>query len=118
MTDIVERLRLYADEFPIKDTGKWIDFASLYLAEGADEIERLRAEVRLIIEERDCTFHLMLHRTEKAETEVERLREALKRIEALPGEINPSNYDHDDVVALNNSFIEAFQIARAALEGE
>ena len=43
MADIVEQMRAYADEFPIKDTGAWIDFASLYLVKGADEIERLRA---------------------------------------------------------------------------
>ena len=47
-----------------------------------------------------------------------KLRAALEEITLLPGEINHSNYDHDDVVALNNSFAEAFHIACAALGGE
>ena len=51
----------------------------------------------------------------EAAAEIERLRAALEAIKALPGEINPSNYDYADVVALNDAFIEAFQIARAAL---
>jgi hypothetical protein len=38
----------------------------------AAEIERLRAEVKLIIKERDRTFALMLHRAEKAEAALER----------------------------------------------
>lgn len=48
--------------------------------------------------------------------ENERLRSALREIEALEGGINPSNYSHDDVLALNNSFCEAFDIAHAALD--
>ena len=52
---------------------------------------------------------------ERLEAENERLRAALGQIKALPGEINPSNYDHDDVMVLNNSHIKAFQIAEAAL---
>ena len=47
--------------------------------------------------------------------EVERLRAALVSIKELPGEINHGNYNHDDVVALNNAFCEAFHIATAAL---
>lgn len=50
--------------------------------------------------------------------EVRRLREALTNIKNLPGELNLSNYNSDDVDALNNAHIEAFQIARAALEGK
>ena len=45
-----------------------------------------------------------------------RLREALRAIMDLPGEINPANYDHNDVHVLNNSHIEAFHIAAAALK--
>jgi hypothetical protein len=52
------------------------------------------------------------------EAENAKLRAALEEITLLPGEINHSNYDHDDVVALNNSFAEAFHIACAALGGE
>ncbi|WP_396190315.1 hypothetical protein [Flavobacterium sp.] len=50
--------------------------------------------------------------------ENEKLRAALEQIKALPGEINPSNYDHNDVETLNNAFIEAYHIARAALQQE
>jgi predicted nuclease with TOPRIM domain len=49
--------------------------------------------------------------------ENERLRAALEEIRDLPGEINTSNYNHDDVVRLNDAFIETYHIARAALEG-
>ena len=47
--------------------------------------------------------------------EIERLREALKEIMDLPGEINPSNYDHVDVCELNRQFCLTYEIARAAL---
>lgn len=47
--------------------------------------------------------------------EVERLRAALGQIAELQGELNPSNYTHDDVVMLNNAFGETWQIATAAL---
>lgn len=46
MSDIVERLRVHGDQFPIKNSAEWVDFASLYLVEAADEIERLRAALR------------------------------------------------------------------------
>lgn len=41
--------------------------------------------------------------------------EALVRIMELPGEINPSNYNHDDACALNTSFCEGWSIADTAL---
>lgn len=44
-----------------------------------------------------------------------RMRAALISITELDGEINPMNYDADDVSKLNNAFIEAYHIARAAL---
>jgi hypothetical protein len=47
-----------------------------------------------------------------------RLRTALEEIRDLPGEINTSNYNHDDAVRLNDAFIETYHIARAALEGK
>jgi hypothetical protein len=50
--------------------------------------------------------------------EIVRLREALTAITEIGGEINPSNYNHEDVHALNGSYIEMFQIARAALNQE
>lgn len=49
------------------------------------------------------------------EAENARLREALEEIMGLPGEINPSNYDHDDACELNRQFCYAYEIARAAL---
>lgn len=61
-------------------------------------------------------------RIDTAEREARRDREmcaavveALQSIADLPGEINPSNYNDDDVMALNNAHIAAFQIAIAAL---
>ena len=54
-------------------------------------------------------------RIAELEAEVERLREALEEIMGLPGEINPSNYDHDDVCELNRQFCYGYVIARAAL---
>lgn len=50
--------------------------------------------------------------------ESERLREALEEIRDLPGEINPSNYDHDDACELNRQFCYSHSIAVAALRGE
>lgn len=43
------------------------------------------------------------------------LEEALAEIAALEGEINPSNYDHDDVCELNRQFCYAGSIADRAL---
>lgn len=39
----------------------------------------------------------------------------LKEISCLHGEINPSNYDHDDVCELNRQFVYAITIADDAL---
>lgn len=47
--------------------------------------------------------------------EIVRLQDALKEIRDLPGEINPSNYDHDDACELNRQFCYAITIADAAL---
>jgi len=44
-----------------------------------------------------------------------RLRAALSQIMKLEGEINPCNYDYDDVIKLNDAFIEAYHIAKNAL---
>lgn len=53
----------------------------------------------------------------EAAYEIVRLRAALREIGELPGELNPSNYTHDDVCILNDAHIEAWAIARAALGG-
>lgn len=51
--------------------------------------------------------------------EVERMREALTEIDdKVSWEINPSNYDHDDVCNMNTDWCEVGNIARAALEGD
>ena len=97
MSDIVERLRLHGDKFPIKDSAEWIDFASLYLVEAADEIEQLEREQKLIVEERDRTFALMLARAEKAEA-------ALREIAGL------------GIVCASDMAIIALRDARAALK--
>ena len=41
--------------------------------------------------------------------------EALREIRDLHGEINPSNYDHDDACELNRQFVYALTIADQAL---
>jgi hypothetical protein len=46
---------------------------------------------------------------------VAELIEAMETIRDLPGEINPANYSDDDVHVLNNAFIEAYQVAVAAI---
>jgi len=53
------------------------------------------------------------------QAEVERLREALEAAsEAVTMELNPSNYDHDDVCLLNQQCIEAMLTIEAALQTE
>jgi len=51
-----------------------------------------------------------------AQTEaVQTLVDALEEISDLHGEINPSNYDHDDACELNRQFCYAITTAAAAL---
>lgn len=45
-----------------------------------------------------------------------RLVGALEEIRDLHGEINPSNYDHDDACELNRQFCYAITVADAALK--
>ena len=52
----------------------------------------------------------------EAADRIERLESALRDIMALDGEINPSNYDHDDACYLNTQFVYSYTIAKAALE--
>ena len=55
---------------------------------------------------------------EAAEAEAAALREALREIDGLVVmEINPSNYNHDDVCELSRNASDAAVIARAALKG-
>ncbi len=60
-------------------------------------------------------FEALTNRLTAMEREVETAREAFGAIMDVGGEINPSNYNHDDVCALNGSYVEQFQIAEAAL---
>lgn len=43
------------------------------------------------------------------------LCEAMEEISNLHGEINPSNYDHDDACELNRQFVYAITIAANAV---
>jgi len=52
----------------------------------------------------------------EAAATIRRLVEALEWISDLPGEINPSNYDHDDVCELNRQFCYAITSAAAAIK--
>jgi hypothetical protein len=70
--------------------GFWGDVSNRDIIEAADEIERLRS---------------------RSET----LEAALREIRDLEGEINTSNYDHDDACELNRQFCYAVNIADAAL---
>lgn len=56
-------------------------------------------------------------RIEELETDIIRLRNALLEIMDLPGELNMSNYTHDDVAFLNDSHVEAYMIALEAIGG-
>ena len=47
----------------------------------------------------------------RADASADGLREALEEISNLPGEINPSNYDHDDACELNRQFCYAITLA-------
>lgn len=49
---------------------------------------------------------------------VERMKLSLLEIQAIEGEINPSNYDHEGVCFLNSAFIKAGTIADDALSLE
>ena len=46
---------------------------------------------------------------------MEKMAEALEEIKELDGELNPNNYDHEDVIFLNEQFIDAYKISKEAL---
>jgi septal ring factor EnvC (AmiA/AmiB activator) len=63
-----------------------------------------------------ATQFAKLHdRIDEATARAERLEAALREIKDLEGEINTSNYDHDDACELNRQFCYAVNIADAAL---
>lgn len=73
-------------------------------------LERHRAAIR------ESDILMTVHRLRKERDE---LRQAIQAAQdAVTLEINPSNYDHDQVCQLNSEMIEAHWILRAALEGE
>lgn len=94
--------------------------------EAAKTIESLRAELAKVNMEVDRLTRTNQAKREhrdkllkagvKAAARIEKLEAALREIMELPGELNPCNYDYDDVVALNDAFCAAYSIARAALE--
>lgn len=84
--------------------------------EAKELVERLKDEKRVWSFQNTATDRLeAADLIETQAREIERLREALKEIMDLPGEINPSNYDHVDVCELNRQFCLTYEIARAAL---
>jgi regulator of replication initiation timing len=102
-------LLLYAQQFEDQHAPQNMTIA---LREAAKEIERLRAGGCA----RDQSTTQYCAEAARLAVENERLRAALEEIKALEGEINIGNYTHDDVVDLNNAFVEAFHIATEALE--
>ncbi len=80
MTDIVKRLRAPDYWFSGSDEGH--EGENSAPSEAADEITRLRDEMRLIVAERDRTFSLMLARVEKAEADNERLAAEVERLKS------------------------------------
>lgn len=127
MSDIVDRLG-YHHEHPVHGTLVLRNpdgpEAATAITSLRAEVERLRAHIendadwKFSAKRRLQLFREQRQRAETAAAEIERLRAALREIAELPGEINPSNYTHDDVVALNNAFGETWQIANAALAQE
>lgn len=67
--DIEPRVRLNR---ACKEPGPCPDLEAAYL-DLHDEVQRLRADLRHVIDERDATFALMLARAEKAEAERDRV---------------------------------------------
>ena len=58
---------------------------------------------------------LMQERIAHQEAVIAGLVDALEEISNLHGEINPSNYDHDDACELNRQFCYGITVAAAAL---
>ncbi len=105
----LDRLYWYAERLKKRDP---------LLIEAADELERLRSEVQTWISHTKTAVWSDSEECKFLTEENAKLRAALGSIMELEGEINPMNYDADDVSKLNNAFIESYHIARAALEGK
>lgn len=65
---------------------------------------------------RESDILMTAHRLRKERDELRQAIQAAR--ETVTFEINPSNYDHDQVCLMNNEMCEADEILRAALEGE
>lgn len=105
---LIERLGTIADlcsQTPL--SGDLGDVAYDLLRQAAAQISSDR--LRLAFAKSECATR---------DAEIERLRGALEEIAALPGEINPNNYGHDDVCILNDGFVETYRVARAALSNK
>lgn len=90
-----------------------------------------RANLRFVIDERDRTFALMLARADTAEADLAAARAELATVKAERDaavtaarlahdalwELNPSNYDHDEVCKANDGAIEAI-LTLAPIIGE
>lgn len=110
---LVERLKEHASYLQAMDESTHTEIVVqtiTAITEAAARITALEAEVARLrpqVENADATWDAKCD-------EVKRLREALEFISNLEGEINPSNYDHDDACNLNRSFCEAITTAAAA----
>ena len=129
--DLIERLR-EACSIDGKPSGRHMVSGLRLLAKGlratfdkegedaADTDETLaaciEAEARLFDDLKAAALPLA-DRLQALSAEVEMYRAALAEISDLPGEINPSNYDHDDACYLNTQFVDALNIATQALKG-
>ena len=77
----------------------------------ATKAERVRAEV-------EAYYGQAKREVAEAEAEVARLRGEIEWAMDTLQEINPSNYDHDQVCSLNAASVEVFLGLRAALAKE
>lgn len=65
-----------------------------------------------------CGYDALERERDELLARVERMKLSLLEIQAIEGEINPSNYDHEGVCFLNSAFIKAGTIADDALSLE
>lgn len=89
------------------------DEAAEFLPALYDEVKRLRADLRHVIDERDATFALMLARAEKAEAERDALLAAGDRLSVCAQTTGGTAGRDDGLVAA----ITGWKEARQALKG-
>lgn len=83
--DLVKRMLEHGNAFPIKNASAWIDFASLYLVQAADKIERLEEQAWKV----DADVLSMREEIEQQRYEIERLRKLTDLIAGhLTGALN------------------------------